>query len=64
MGDVVFLTKVPRTPLRRRVDRGERLGEIALFTGVRIERWSEGGTPDGPAPRDPRPRAPRRRRGG
>jgi hypothetical protein len=62
MGDVVVLTKVRRTPLRRRFARGELLGEIALFTGVRVERWAEEGRPDDPPPRDPRP--PRRRRGG
>lgn len=64
MGDVVVLTKDRRMPSRRRVDLGECRGEIALFTGVRIERWPEAGAPEGPDPRGPRPRPPRRRRGG
>ena len=61
MGDLVVLTRVRRPPARRRIADDERRGEIALFTGVRVERWGESGG-EKPAPRDPRPRAPRRRR--
>lgn len=49
MGEVVDLTEKTRLP-RRRPDDGRR-GEIALFTGVRIERRreteTEGDTPPG-----------------
>lgn len=61
MGDVVDLAPLRRRIFRHRGDHGDRRGEIALFTGVRIERWSEepstgrlGETPD------PRPHSPRR----
>lgn len=64
MGDVVDLAKVPRPPQRTRAGRGEARGEIAFFTGVRIERWAIEPTPEQPEPRGPRPRTPRRRRGG
>lgn len=59
MGDVVHLV-VRRRPPSRRVDAVKRTGEIALFTGVRIERWSEERPPE---PRDPTCRPPRGRRG-
>ncbi len=60
MGDVVILTAVRRPPsLRHRCEPGVR-GEIALFTGVRIERWGESPPAD---PREPPRRPPRGRRG-
>ena len=40
MGDVVSLAAIRRSRLRRR-DAPVSVGEkIALFTGIRIERWS------------------------
>lgn len=60
MGDVVHLVVRPRRSSSLRVDATNRTGEIALFTGVRIERWSEDRPPE---PRDPKSRPPRGRRG-
>lgn len=64
MGDVVPLP-TPRRRVRRRLDgRTDRRGEIALFTGVRIEHWSEVPSSERSGePPDPRPRSPRRRDG-
>jgi hypothetical protein len=61
MGDILFLTTVRRRAPRRRTEDGERRGEIALFTGVRVERWSEPPPVDRDASRPPRPGRPRRR---
>ncbi len=65
MGDVVPLR--PRLgPPRRRggADAVPPGGEIALFTGVRVERWCERDPerPEGPSGSDPRPPGGRRRR--
>lgn len=61
MGDVVLLSEA-RRPRRTRGRDGETSepGSIALFTGVRIERWGED-EPD-PRPTETRPTTPRRRR--
>jgi hypothetical protein len=63
MGDVVFLSQIRRLQPRR--GHGPATGEfgtIALFTGVRIERWPE----PRPALVEPAPESapttPRRRR--
>lgn len=61
MGEVVDLKTVRRSPPARRPDGAERRGEIALFTGVRIERRAEESAGERTDPRDPRPRTPRRR---
>lgn len=61
MGDVVFLTKVRRRAPMRRAEDGDRRGEIALFTGVRVERWNEPSPIECDAPRPSRPGRPRRR---
>ncbi len=62
MGDVVQISKVRRSRPRRRAESGEtETGTIALFTGVRIERWSERETGSADAPRS-RPTPPSRRR--
>lgn len=58
MGDVVVLTAVRRPPSLRPRGGSDRRGEIALFTGVRIERWGE--TPP-VGPREPPRRPPRGR---
>lgn len=62
MGDVVNLATVRRRPSRRSGGFDGRRGEIALFTGVRIERWVEAQSVRGGDEPDPRPRSPRRRR--
>jgi len=59
MGDVVELATVRRSPSLRRRGASDRCGEIALFTGVRVERWGE--TPPA-GPREPPRRPPRGRR--
>ena len=62
MGDVVRLSEVRESRPRRRAETEvSAQGTIALFTGVRIERWSEGETGPGDAPQN-RPTPPRRRR--
>ena len=63
MGDVVFLSQIRRLQPRRGHGPATcELGTIALFTGVRIERWAES-RPDlvDPAP-ECAPTTPRRRR--
>lgn len=62
MGEVVDLKTVRRPPSPRRAGEAERFGEIALFTGVRIERRGEESLGERTDPRDPRPRTSRRRR--
>lgn len=49
MGDVVVLTTDRRPPRPRRSARRDEDATVALFTGVRIERW------DDPPPRTPAP---------
>lgn len=61
MGDVVSLTEVRRRAPRRRAVDGDRRGEVALFTGVRVERWNEPSSIDSDAPRPSRSGRPRRR---
>lgn len=63
MGDVVQLSQLRRSRLRRRSEfAGSEMGTIALFTGVRIERWVEPEPQPGEAPgtRPPRRRSRRR----
>ncbi len=57
MGDVISISAVKR--IRRRPPEPGHFGEIAFFTGVRVERWCElkPERPDPPA--DPAPRSPR-----
>ncbi|MDK9697805.1 MAG: hypothetical protein OEL76_15600 [Siculibacillus sp.] len=62
MGDVVQFSQLRRSHLRRRSQTGvSETGTIALFTGVRIERWSERDPEPGDAART-RPTRPRGRR--
>lgn len=63
MGDVVNLATLRRRPTRRSPGRDGLGGEIALFTGVRIERWVESRTERGGDDPGPRPLPPRRRGG-
>lgn len=63
MGDVVNLATVRRRIHPARVDRSARLGEIVLFTGVRIERWEDPAGDRTGVETDRRPRTPRRRGG-
>jgi len=65
MGDVVQLSDARRSRPRIRpaTDASVR-GAVALFTGVRIERWGDRQPDAGDAPktRPTAPRGPRRRR--
>ena len=62
MGDVVRLSEARASrPSRRAETVVAAEGTIALFTGVRIERWSDGETGPGETPQT-RPTPPRRRR--
>ncbi len=62
MGDVVRLSEVRASRPSRRVETEVPTeATIALFTGVRIERWSDGETGPGETPQN-RPTPPRRRR--
>jgi hypothetical protein len=62
MGDVVRLSEVRASrPSRRAETEVSAEATIALFTGVRIERWSDDETGPGETPRS-RPTPPRRRR--
>ncbi len=63
MGDVVNLATLRRRIRPARADRSDRLGEIVLFTGVRIERWEDPATDGTGVETDRRPRSPRRRGG-
>jgi hypothetical protein len=60
MGHVVSFESPERTTRRPRRSRGEPLGQILLFTGVRYERTVEPSRPHS----DPDGRSRRRRRGG
>ena len=63
MGDVVQISEVRRARRRRRseteVSEG---GTVALFTGVRIERWGDPETDPGEPPRNRTTPSRRRRR--
>lgn len=65
MGEVVVLNAVRRSPRPSPAARRDGDGEIALFTGVRIERWDMDRPvrPDEPTERGGKGRRSRRRRG-
>lgn len=63
MGDVVDLTTVRRPPSLRRAGRTDRLGDILLFTGVRIERRLDEAEEDPAASAEAVARTPPRRCG-
>lgn len=61
MGDVVQMTEVRRSYRLLRRDPTDGPATVALFTGVRVERWGERDPDPTDAPRN-RPTTPRRRR--
>lgn len=64
MGDVVHITAARRSRRpERRADEAREPATVALFTGIRVERWGERDLGSGPeeAPTN-RPTSPKRRR--